>query len=404
MLSTLTFASLLFAQPAAQPAAPAPDPVTPEQAKKVVERSLPFLREEGIQWSRRRQCISCHHVGFMVWSLGEAQRHNLKVDAAELKYWTDWAVRYARYDGTFYQLGDPAIAALQKESVDDDTVAKLKNVKQVFVTLEDFRDELKKSIPGDALKPHHDLIVKTSAKPGQGGKGEDSDAKGLVGPGTVASELLLGGAAALSAAPGETSKALVERLVVTQRKDGSWIHGGQFNALNRPGPESTEAVTAWNALALIGYDAPSEAAAATRDRALTFLKKAKPGVSTDSIAVHALLAHALKDAERRDALVKDLRDQQNPDGGWSWLTATKKSDAWATGEVLYTLGTTGVAHTDPAVQRGWSWLAKTQREDGDWFVGTADIRKGGAKRSTDPIFTYWGTAWAAIGIMKTLPK
>ena len=51
-----------------------------------------------------------------------------------------------------------------------------------------------------------------------------------------------------------------------------------------------------------------------------------------------------------------------------------------------------------------SWLAKTQREDGDWFVGTADIRKGGAKKSTDPIFTYWGTAWAAIGIMKTLPK
>lgn len=411
----LTLLSLtLVAQP--PESAAVPEKVTIEQARKVVEKSLPFLREEGIQWPRRRQCMSCHHVGFMVWSLNEARGHKFKVDVDELKYWTDWAVRYARYDGTFYQLNDPTFAALAKAGVDDETVKKLKDVKQVFVTPEDFREELKRAVSGDSLAAHHELILKSSAKPGQGGKGEDQDGKGLVGPGTVASELLFAGAGPLTTKPDETSKGLIERLVVTQRKDGSWVHGGQFNALNRPAQESTEAVTGWNALALIAHDPSagasagasagplSDAAIKTRDKAIAFLKNAKPGVSTDSLVVHALLAHALKENDRRDALIKDLRKQQNPDGGWGWLKATKKSDAWATGEALYALGAVGVPHTDPAVERGWAMLARTQREDGDWFVGTADIRKGGAKKSTDPIFSYWGTGWAAIGIMKTLPK
>lgn len=396
MQSTLAFASLLLVSQTAS------ETVAPEQARKLVERSLPFLREEGLDWPRQRRCVACHHVGFLVWSHNEAQRLQFKVDVGELKYWTEWAVRYARYEGTFYQLNEPTFAALAKRKVAEETIKKLKDVKLTYVTAEDFREELKRATSEETLAAHDDLILRMSAKPGQGGAGEDSNPK--AGPGTVASELLLAGAGPLTATPAESAKALVGRLVVTQRPDGSWKHGGQFDALNRPAQESTEATTAWNALALIAYDVPSEDAARTRDKALAYLKNTKPGVSLDSAAVHVLLAHALKENGRRDALVKELRDLQNADGGWGWLKATKRSDAWATGEVLYALGSVGVAHTDPAVQRAWRMLAATQREGGDWFVGTADIRKGGAKKTTDPIFTYWGTAWAAIGIMKTLPK
>src|SRR5262245_9606718 len=91
-----------------------PESVSPEEARKVVERSLPFLREEGVRWIQRRQCHSCHHVGFMVWSLNEASRHGFTVDRDELKRWTGWAVDYATYKGTAYQMKDPALAAFKQ--------------------------------------------------------------------------------------------------------------------------------------------------------------------------------------------------------------------------------------------------------------------------------------------------
>jgi squalene-hopene/tetraprenyl-beta-curcumene cyclase len=392
-LVTLT----VLAQPAAS------DTVTPAQARKVVERSLPFVREEGIQWIHRRQCHSCHHVGFMVWTLNEASQHGYTIDRQELKHWANWAVDYASYKGTIYQMKDPTFAALAKAGFPDDKLAKLKDIKQAFITTDAMRDELKIALPEELLNKHQDLIVKTATKNGVGGQGEDNVPTN--GPGTVASELLFAGAPSLTAGPAEATKALVERLVKTQKKDGSWKHGGQFDAFKRSAKESTDAVTAWNALALIAYDAPTDAAAVkTRDQALAYLKDVKPGESTDSHVVQLLLAHALKNSERTNALLKELREQQLSDGSWAWLKGNKNGDAWATGEALYALGVVGTSHTDPSVQRAWSFLKKTQREDGDWLVSTANIRKAGAKKTTDPIFSYWGTAWAAIGIMKTLPK
>src|SRR6476661_3009065 len=94
-------------------AQPANDPVTPEQARKAVERSLPFLKDEGVQWIRQRQCHSCHHVGFMIWSLNEAKRHGLKVDMEELTTASEWAVQYASYDAVFYQIKAPTLTAVQ---------------------------------------------------------------------------------------------------------------------------------------------------------------------------------------------------------------------------------------------------------------------------------------------------
>src|SRR5689334_13727574 len=90
------------------------EPVTPAEARGVVEKSLPFLREEGIRWIQNRQCHSCHHVGFMVWSLNDATRLGMKVDQAELKRWTGWAIDYATYKGTLYQMQDPTFNALKE--------------------------------------------------------------------------------------------------------------------------------------------------------------------------------------------------------------------------------------------------------------------------------------------------
>ena len=377
---------------------------TPEQAKKAVERSLPFLREDGVHWIRDKQCHSCHHVGFMVWSLNEANRRGFKVDMDELKASSEWAVQYASYNAVFYQIKDPTLNAVKKAGLADEKVNKLKDIKQVFATASEFRSYLTPALTKDVLAQHEDLIFKSAALPGQGGKGEDADPKGARGPGTVASELLLAGAPGLTKDKGEATKALIQRLVTTQQKDGSWKHGGQYDALNRPAQESTEVVTAWNALALIDYDDLPEPAAKTRAQALAYLKNSKTGVSTEWYVAQTLVAWSVKDTERAEALLKELRTQQLPDGGWSWLKANKQSDAWATGMALYALGRSGADNSDPAVTKAWSFLVKTQLDGGDWLVSTGPIRKGGAKKSTDPIFSYWGTGWAAIGIMQTLPK
>ena len=53
---------------------------------------------------------------------------------------------------------------------------------------------------------------------------------------------------------------------------------------------------------------------------------------------------------------------------WQAWTQTPhlESDAYATGQVLYTLRQLGVPAADPALQRGAALLLRTQQEDGSW--------------------------------------
>src|SRR5262245_4826738 len=149
--ASVTLLSLTLGQPSST------DTVGPAQARQAVERSLPFLREEGIQWARKRNCISCHHVGFMAWSLSEAQRSGLAVDKAELRQWSDWAIKYATYNASFYQLNDKTFAALQKAGIAEDKITGLKSLKQLFVTRPDFRAGLAKALPAEMLGQHLEL-------------------------------------------------------------------------------------------------------------------------------------------------------------------------------------------------------------------------------------------------------
>src|SRR4051794_5908249 len=77
-----------------------------------------------------------------------------------------------------------------------------------------------------------------------------------------------------------------------------------------------------------------------------------------------------------------------------------------TGQVLYALGVTGRDGQDPSVRRAWGYLLASQAEDGSWAVPTAAIsvstRPPRVSR-TDEVYTYWGTAWATIGLLRTLP-
>lgn len=63
----------------------------------------------------------------------------------------------------------------------------------------------------------------------------------------------------------------------------------------------------------------------------------------------------------------DLLALQRSDGGWA-QTPYLESDAYATGQVLYTLHQHSVSSNAPAYQRAVAYLLSTQGPDGSWHV------------------------------------
>ncbi len=205
--------------------------------------------------------------------------------------------------------------------------------------------------------------------------------------------LLLGGygGPAASAKATEARRAAFDLLALGQARDGFWTYQGQVQ--DRPAREADEATTLWAVVALL--DAAGDRDKASRKRALAWLKRTAQGDGNESLALRLVLEARFGDASRAQALKKELLARQNADGGWSW-SKTRTSDPFATGESLYALSLAGVKNDSPAVRAGWSFLVSKQRPDGSWFAPTKK-RKGG-----NDISTYWGSAWAVIGLSRTL--
>lgn len=204
----------------------------------------------------------------------------------------------------------------------------------------------------------------------------------------------------------QQSTEFVRLLLKTQLEDGSWKPAGQLPSQKRPAAETAQVSTMWNVLALHSTGVDSAVDESCR-RALSWLDgavsetSAPVPTSTEWYAVRLLLS--CSDSERAEAipeLTESLRVLQKPDGGWGWLT-DHPSDALATGMALYALSTAGVPADDPALRSALQFLTTTQSEDGSWPVhGTKEKKKA----SVEETATYWGTAWATIGLLRTLPE
>ena len=193
-------------------------------------------------------------------------------------------------------------------------------------------------------------------------------------------------------------------LLEWQQPDGSWQAAGQLPNIKWSSPaEMNDATTLWSVLALSRAGDTSDHAANLR-RALQSLKASKPGITIQSLALRAIVAHDFgKDvaqAHSATALAAELLARQNPDGGWGWTADRKTSEAFSTGQVLYALGRIGRDGADPAVERAWKFLLTTQSPDGGWAVAQEAIN---TRPRTLNVYPYWGTAWSAIGILQTLP-
>ena len=86
-----------------------------------------------------------------------------------------------------------------------------------------------------------------------------------------------------------------------------------------------------------------------------------------------------------------------------------ESDAYATGQALFTLQRVGVPATHPAYRRGVAYLLSTQLADGSWFVKSRSkpIQKlfdNGDPHGTDQFISTPATCWGTTALLLALPR
>jgi hypothetical protein len=195
---------------------------------------------------------------------------------------------------------------------------------------------------------------------------------------------------------GQEMKRVAALLANSQQADGFWKYEGQGQ--KRPDAEAHETTTMWAILAMTLVEKSDPAYPKVRDRALTWMKKLPAGPGNEAVALRLVIASHFGESDRAKELVRQLLQRQNADGSWNW-GKDFPGDPYATGQSLYALGRAGVPSNEPAVQRGWKYLLGKQRTDGSWYAPT---KKPGGK--DNPVAPYWASAWATIGLLRTLPN
>jgi len=213
------------------------------------------------------------------------------------------------------------------------------------------------------------------------------------------------------AMPDNPMPELTSLIVNGQQADGSWKPSGQLTDQRRGVPDAKTNSTRLFLLAL-GTQAADQATADTaRAKAADLLAKSEPAKCVDSLLFRALYAQRFGPPEDVAANREELLKLQHADGGWGYIVGEEQSDPLATGEALYLLQQLPGADTAGAVVRGQAWLVSHQREDGGWDIDITRISKtdrsapAKAKSLKDAtgIYTFWGSAWATMGLVEGFP-
>jgi mono/diheme cytochrome c family protein len=214
------------------------------------------------------------------------------------------------------------------------------------------------------------------------------------------------GLVAEGAPPSATTDGMIHHLVTVQASDGRW-----FNNLPRPPIASGDvSATALAIHAIKHYRWPGrkEEFAASVERARQWLWKVKAETNEEAVFQLLGLHWAGEPAEKLADLTQSLRQRQRKDGGWSQLPMLE-SDAYATGEVLYTLAqTVKDPVTDPAWQRGLRFLLEKQEDDGTWHVARRTFpfqptMNSGFPYHRDSWLSAAATSWAVLALTRALP-
>ena len=197
--------------------------------------------------------------------------------------------------------------------------------------------------------------------------------------------------------------ALVRYLAAKQRAAGNWRGVGATRAPMQDGDFSR---TALSIRALSVYATPARATEYRSRvvRAAGWLAAQTPVTTEDRVMQLLGLHWADAHTSTRERRVNKLLKLQRADGGFA-QTPHLASDAYATGQVLYTLRELGVPAADAAIRRGVTFLITTQHEDGSWFVKSRAMKiqpyfQSGFPYGHDQWISHAGTAWATIGLAR----
>ncbi len=201
--------------------------------------------------------------------------------------------------------------------------------------------------------------------------------------------------------------AFMRFLTATQRQAGNWRGVGGTRAPMQDGDFSRTAM-AIRAMATYGTPSHKSEFAQHIERAAGWLRRQTPRSTEDRVMQLLGLKWANTATQMRETRTRELIGTQQSDGGWA-QTPFLDSDAYATGQVLYTLHEMGVPSSDPAVQRGTAFLLRSQNEDGSWYVKSRAMKiqpyfESGFPHGHDQWISQVGTAWAAVGLSISAPE
>jgi hypothetical protein len=199
---------------------------------------------------------------------------------------------------------------------------------------------------------------------------------------------------------------IAHHITVRQEADGAWPTPPPKNG---PPPvfESREIMAIWYYLALettaLGSSKEAAASRNAREKAASWLSTVERSDTTQALTLRLFLdVRAGKPPDKLRPGIEGLLVRRSADGGWGQLKGGR-SDAYATGQALYVLNLAGVQSGRVEIQRAVSFLVASQREDGSWPM--ASRAQPGEKPYTNPIpITYFGSAWATLGLVRSLPR
>lgn len=194
--------------------------------------------------------------------------------------------------------------------------------------------------------------------------------------------------------------ALAVQLTGKQAADGHWPAQGQFPTQRRPIEESDAVMTMWTVLALDSLGVAEESIGESRAAAERWVRARPRGESTEWLVTRLLVEHRSGEGAASGSVARQLVARQNPDGGWPWRPG-QASDAMSTGQAVYALALVGGEVAREPVHRAVGWLLSAQEADGTW-VTASELVSSRPSTGKDYVYTYWGTAWAAIGLARAL--
>ncbi|MEM7235012.1 MAG: c-type cytochrome domain-containing protein, partial [Planctomycetota bacterium] len=184
----------------------------------------------------------------------------------------------------------------------------------------------------------------------------------------------------------------VRRLALSQRPDGRWTTG-----MKRPpmgGGDILSTALVLRALRDYPIRGHEEELNDRIGHAARWLRSTRPAHHQERVFRLFGLTWAGVPAATLEVDAKALLAEQRDDGGWAQLPELS-SDAWASGQALVALRTSGLlAPADPAYRRGIEFLLRTRFDDGAWF---AQSRTWPFQTHFESDFPFGHDQWLSIG-------